>query len=66
VACYQRTSLRITLCITYGCGYRKACFDADKVNTEFDALVLGDREKCIVEYEDKIMVYVEALCMHIA
>jgi hypothetical protein len=37
-----------------GCSYRKACFDAEKVNTEFDALVMGDGEKCIVEYEDKI------------
>jgi hypothetical protein len=37
-----------------GCGYRKACFDAEEKKTEFDALVIGDGEKCIVEYEDKI------------
>jgi hypothetical protein len=32
-----------------GCGYRKVCFDAEEKKTEFDALVIGDGEKCIVE-----------------
>jgi hypothetical protein len=63
----KREIIKKYLCgTTYGdsnpCRNRKYCLEGAFKNTEFDALIVADTERCILEYEDKS----EGLCQSLA